>query len=89
MLSKAILENKIVFFNPFMQVNVTPIILGVIITCLLSAVISLDRSNDVTSNIMLRHKIVVECENPYKDRGEAGTRTRHFIQCPKGWGEVG
>jgi len=90
MLSKAIEENKIVFFNPFMPTTFMPIILGGLIACLLSTVISFDRSNDVTSNIMLRHKVVVECESPYGVRGKAGKKTHYFPRkCPNGWGQVG
>lgn len=91
MLSKAIVENKIVFFNPFIQTTILPIILGVIIACLLSSVISFNQSNnDITSNIMLRHKVVVKCEQQDRSRGRTGAKRRYFGKngCPTGWYQI-
>jgi len=91
MLSKAIVENKIVFFNPFIQTTILPLILGVIIACLLSSVISFNQSNnDITSNIMLKHKVVVKCEQSYRGRGKSGAKKAYFGKqgCPAGWYQI-
>ncbi len=92
MLSNAV-ENKIVFFNPFSHVTLMPIILGIIIASLLSAVLSFNQSNEsngLSSNVMLRHKVVVKCESPYSGGGKAGRKTHYFPRkCPIGWGQVG
>lgn len=90
MLDNAILETKTVSFPPFTQVNIMPIILGIIITSLLSAILSLNQTDDITSNIMLRHKEVVKCESPYPTGAKSGRNVYHFPEkCPVGWGQIG
>lgn len=92
MLNKAIVENKTVFFNPFIQTTVSPIILGGIIACLLSSIISFNQSNnDITSNIMLRHKVVVKCEQQYKSSGKSKVKRGFYFGskgCPTGWYQI-
>ncbi len=91
MLSKEIVEDKVVFVNSINQISDKPIILGVIMACLMTAVVMTDRADAVPSDIMLANAGgAVKCSKTYNFGWRFKYIRKGYFQgsCPSGWTQI-